>query len=478
MSESDKKYKILFDLAPVGISIVDSKGRVIESNDALNKILRISKEGLQKGIYKNRQYLNSAGDILLPGDFPSAIALRESRIVKDLEIRIIDENGSTFWTNVSSAPLNDGGDFAILIVQDITEEKKSELALKKSEARQRFLTENSGLGMAYYDLNGHILVFNQLAAKNMGGKASDYIGKNLTDIFGQESGEYFIERLRLASKSDRPVQFEDQVVIKGRKKWFLSTHTPVLNEGGTVEGIQVIADDITERKKNEIKIRKSQKQLQKLTSHIDEIRENERKEIAMNLHDDLGQKLTALNLNLAWMKSRIGVQSKVVTEKLESMRLILQESIEGIKEISSFLRPSMISDLGIVPAFKSLLQKFEEQSGIKSHFWYETEEFKIDNRKSIILYRILQESLTNISRHSKASIVRVTLGLLKGNIELQISDNGIGIKLHEINSLSSYGIAGIKERIRSVGGKVLIKGDKTEGTSIKVTIPLKKSKNL
>jgi len=471
-----KKFKVLFDLAPVGISIVDSGGKIIESNDALEKILRISKEGLEKGAYKSRQYTNSAGDILMAEDFPSAIALRENRIVKDFEIRVTDENGSTFWTKVSSAPFHEGGDFAILIIQDITEEKKYEQALIESETRQRFLAENSGLGMAYYDLNGNILMFNQLAANNMDGKPSDYIGKNLIDIFGQESGQYFIERLSMASKSDKPIQFEDLIRIKGKKKWFLSTHTPIINKSGNVEGIQVIADDITERKKNEIKVRESQKKLQKLTSHLDEIRENERKEIAMNLHDDLGQKLTALNLNLAWMKSRIGVQSKAVIEKLEDMGRILQESIEGIKEISSFLRPSMIFDLGIVPAFKFLLNKFEEQSGIKSHFWYETEEFIIDNRKSIILYRILQESLTNISRHSEASVVTVTLGLSKGNIELLITDNGIGIKLHEINSLSSFGIAGIKERIRSVGGKVLIKGDKSAGTSIRVSMPLRKSK--
>jgi signal transduction histidine kinase len=220
------------------------------------------------------------------------------------------------------------------------------------------------------------------------------------------------------------------------------------------------------------KLRESQKMFQKLASHLEEIMENERSQIALNLHDDLGQKLTAINMNIAWVKSRIGVQSQAVRKKIEEMSQMINETIESIKEISSFLRPLILFDLGVVPAFDSLLKKFQKQSGIRYDFIYDHEEFQIDKRISLILYRILQESLTNIARHSQASAARVKLRLLRTKIELQINDNGKGIDEDEVNSLTSMGIAGLKERVNSVSGRLLIKGEKGFGTSIKVSIPL------
>ncbi len=114
-------------------------------------------------------------------------------------------------------------------------------------------------------------------------------------------------------------------------KWYLSTHNRILDRNGKVEGIQVTANDITNRKKNERQISQSQEKLQKLTIHLEEIREEEMLQIAMNLHDDLGQKLTALNLNLAWIKKRIGKQLPSISEKISDMGLTIQESIDRHK---------------------------------------------------------------------------------------------------------------------------------------------------
>jgi signal transduction histidine kinase len=221
------------------------------------------------------------------------------------------------------------------------------------------------------------------------------------------------------------------------------------------------------------KLKESQKILQKLASHLDEIMENERSQIALNLHDDIGQKLAAISMNIAWVNSRIGVQSLAVRKKLQEMSQLINETIESIKDISSFLRPLILFDLGVVPAFDALLKKFEKQWGIRCTFIYDHEDFHIDKRISLTLYRILQESLTNIARHSKASAAEVKLRLVKNKIELQIKDNGRGINEDELHSLTSVGIAGLKEKVNSAGGRLLIKGKKGSGTSIKVSIPLK-----
>jgi signal transduction histidine kinase len=214
--------------------------------------------------------------------------------------------------------------------------------------------------------------------------------------------------------------------------------------------------------------------LEKLNQHLVEVRENERHQIALNLHDDLGQKLTAINLDIAWLKSRIGVQSKSVREKFEEMSSMIKETVESIRETSSLLRPAILFDLGIVAATKSQLGSFEKQTGIKCHFYFEPEEFDLEDRLALILYRILQESLTNIARHSGASATEIELYINRNKIEMIITDNGTGIKNDKVNSLRSMGIAGMKERVKSVHGKITFIGERGSGTRVKVIIPIVK----
>jgi signal transduction histidine kinase len=241
-----------------------------------------------------------------------------------------------------------------------------------------------------------------------------------------------------------------------------------------VQGVFAAARDITDHKKMEVELRNSKELLEKLNLHLQEIRENERSQIALNLHDDLGQRLTALYLDVAWLKSRIGVQSLAIRKKMEEISQLINETIEGIKEFSSFLRPAILFDLGLVPAINEQLGKFKKQTGIICLFYCEPEEFIIDDRLALVLYRILQEALTNISRHAGASTTEINLRVLKNTIVMVIKDDGIGIDQDKINSLTSMGIAGIKERLKSVNGRVLIEGEKGVGTIMKVLIPLKK----
>jgi signal transduction histidine kinase len=262
----------------------------------------------------------------------------------------------------------------------------------------------------------------------------------------------------------------------GEKFWALVTAKKVTDSTGKILYLQAEHNDITNQKKMEGELRKSKEVLEKLNQHLVEVRENERNQIALNLHDDLGQKLTAINLDIAWLKSRIGVQSKSVREKFEEMSSMIKETIESIKETSSFLRPAILFDLGLVPAIKSQLGKFEKQTGIKCHLYFKPEEFELEEHLALILYRILQESLTNIARHSGASATEIELSIRKNKIEMIITDNGTGIAKDKVTSLESMGIAGMKERVKSVNGKIIIRGETGAGTRIKVVIPLIKEK--
>jgi PAS domain S-box-containing protein len=240
------------------------------------------------------------------------------------------------------------------------------------------------------------------------------------------------------------------------------------------ERSSMIIRDITAQKNMEEELRSSRKLLESLNLHLHEVWENEKAQIALNIHDDLGQKLTALNMDIVWLKGRIGVQSQTVRIKLNEMSSDIIETIERLKEISAFLRPSILFDLGLIPAIISHLERFQKQSGISCKFVHEPEEFEIDERLALILYRIVQESLTNIARHSNAKNVEVNLKKKKSRFELLIKDDGIGISKEKINSFSSMGLAGMRERVRLVNGNLKIYGEKEPGTKILVVIPFLK----
>jgi PAS domain S-box-containing protein len=282
-------------------------------------------------------------------------------------------------------------------------------------------------------------------------------------------------RLKIALKERKKSgKFFGELTLlrKNQEKFQAEVSTSTFTDAEGQQLTSMIIRDITELKKTEYKLKEFSAKMQEFARHLEETRENERSRIALNLHDDLGQRLMALNLDLAWIKSRVGVQSEAVRQKLEEMHEMINDTADSIKEISSFLRPAILYELGLIPAFNWQLKKFSRQSGIICRFICDPKDCIIDMHISLILFRILQESLTNIHRHAKASVVRVSLKQGIDKISLIIKDNGIGIDESKINSSTSYGIAGIRERVNSVNGNLYVKGIKGEGTVIRLTLPL------
>jgi signal transduction histidine kinase len=223
-------------------------------------------------------------------------------------------------------------------------------------------------------------------------------------------------------------------------------------------------------------LKQKHEELTELTSHLEDVREDERKKIALDLHDDLGQKLTALLMDLSWLNKNLTKDLPSLTAKIGSMKNLLDDTINTVRKISVGLRPSTLDNLGLAAALRWHLSEFENNTCIRVVSNIIPEELDLDPKLSILIYRVVQEALTNVVRHAKATTVTIRLEQLNGMIHIEISDNGIGITKKEIEKPRSFGLLGMKERVSSWGGKFVISGETGIGTQLLIDLPVNNQK--
>jgi PAS domain S-box-containing protein len=223
------------------------------------------------------------------------------------------------------------------------------------------------------------------------------------------------------------------------------------------------------RKQAEEEIRKSKKLLEDLHKHLTEILENERALIAREIHDQIGQSLTALKLDINRMKEFVGSNPEAVA-MLRGMIELVTNTIKDVQRISSELRPGILDDLGLVSAIEWYCGEFKERTGIKCSLKLD-DSFTDDSQKSLIFFRVFQETLTNVIRHARASSVNIKLHQSDKGTTLTIQDNGIGIPEEKIESQKSLGLINMRERVKQFNGKIDFSSKKGEGTKLTIFIP-------
>jgi signal transduction histidine kinase len=233
-----------------------------------------------------------------------------------------------------------------------------------------------------------------------------------------------------------------------------------------------------ERKKKEIErqLFLSSRQLRALSARLQSIREEERTRIAREIHDELGQTLTGLRLDIAYLEGKLKLYGEIdkdlLKSQLESMISLVDSSIQNVRRIATELRPQVLDDLGLIPALEWQTAEFQSRTKINCTLKTNVEDIQIDPDRSTALFRILQESLTNVARHSNASEVNVELQATGNNLILTVADNGKGIAEMNIPSLKSLGLLGMRERAHMLGGMLNIKGLPGQGTIVSVELPI------
>lgn len=361
--------------------------------------------------------------------------------------------------NQISAPLLDAA------IRHSLDRSKTLEQLRRSEERYRLLFERNLSGVHRTTLDGEVLDCNESFAR-MFGYASPAAVMNEGDrdlYIHPKDREAFINKLlRLRSVANFEMRMSRQ---DGTLVWTLTNACLIEPKDDMPAVIEGTLIDITDRKAAE-------EQLRALSARLESVREEERTRIARELHDELGQALTALKFDVSWLGRRVPDSDPALATKVGSMLKFIDQTIDSVRRLSAELRPSILDHFGLTATVEWELKEFQHRTGLVCRFLAAPEPFELDSERSTALFRILQEALTNVSRHANATEVMVELQLNGHSVSLNIEDNGRGITESEVNNPRSLGILGIRERARILGGAVDIRANKPEGTCVEVSLPL------
>jgi PAS domain S-box-containing protein len=353
------------------------------------------------------------------------------------------------------------------------EKEKQARELSASEIRYRRLFESAKDGILILDAEtGKITDVNPFLIDLLDYSKDQFLDKTIWEIgFFRDiisNKEKFLEL-----QQNKYVRYEDLPLETASGRQINVEFVSNVYMADNHKVIQCNIRDITERKQSESKLLKAHEQLKQLLRHEDEIRENERKTISREIHDELGQSLSALKVDLGWTKDNVS-GSPAVSDKIDGMIDIVSDTIKNVQRISADLRLGLLDDLGLIPAMEWYCQEFEKRTKIKCIFKPGDILIK-NNRKKLTLYRVLQEALTNVLRHAGANEVNVNYYNEKESVILKIKDNGTGIDTEKISSGLSLGIVGLRERANQFNGRLRIKSTPGKGTELIFEIPVDKN---
>lgn len=466
VAESENRLRTILDTDPECIKLLGSNCELYEINKAGLDMLEVS------------EFETIKGHSILPVVAVEQRA-RAEQLVKNafkgisgkMEFEMHTFKGNRRWCEINVVPFrNAEGEIllALGVTIDITEKRKAELELKQSEEKYRTLVEQAVDAIALYDATGKVLDVNSGASELLGYSKDELTAMYLHQILIEEElvsspvrydilqrGESTIKQRKLRRKNGSVVVTEvrSQQLPDGR---FLS-----------------VIRDMTERIRTEEELKDSYKAIRKLTAHLQNIREEERSHIAREIHDELGQQLTVLKMDVSWLNKKLGSDDPVIIEKIHELLTMLDNIVKSVRRISSELRPSLLDDLGLIAAMEWQLNEFEKRSGIKTKLVAPEKELLLSNNVKTALFRIFQESLTNVVRHSGAQNLSVNLEQKNGDFILSISDNGKGFDKQAIAEKRTLGILGMNERSQMIGGTYEIISEPGKGTHVSVKVPAK-----
>lgn len=472
MRISKEFFQSTFDAAAVGMAVADINGRYVKVNQAMCDFVGYSESELLGMRYH---------DITFPDDLEANIRGRQRLLIGEVPIfrqekRYVRKDGRVVWAvMVVSQILDKVGSVIYTVGQmlDIDSFKSIEQSLRSSQASLANAQRISRIGDWELDVRDDTLEWSDEVCHIFA------IDRSQAPKTYQEmlSWVHPVERslvqhvFTVASRAIETFTIDCRMshVMDGTQRFVCLRGEIVVDDAGKPERIYGTLQDITERKQTELALVESRQLLRELSRHQKTLLEEERKHIAREIHDELGQRLTALKMDISLLRLSFG-KDPLLLEKLEEMRTLAEGTISVVRHIASNLRPSAL-DLGLVPAIEWLAQDLESHSDICCRLDFDNEEISMNDTQATAVFRVVQESLTNVARHAKASEVVISLRNGNGQLQLQIRDDGCGFDPVAVTQSRGFGLFGMRERTLGLGGKLRIDSVPAQGTTVSIEFP-------
>jgi PAS domain S-box-containing protein len=365
----------------------------------------------------------------------------------------------------------------VLLHRQRRERKTAQEQLARSETRLAGILDSAMDAIITVDEKQHVVLFNKAAEQVFGCPQEQAIGAPLgwfIPVPHRQEHERHIAQFGHTGTSSR--RMGELRIVTGLRRngeeFPIDASISQIDENGA-RFYTVILRDVTARVRAQEALQHSREELRQLAQAANSVREEEKSRIARELHDELAQALTALKMDLNWIMDRTHTGSDAtLNEKLTAMQSMLDDTVASTRRIAADLRPLMLDDLGLIPAVEWLVQNFSERTGIECDLAVTEPELQLQDPHASAVFRILQESLTNVAKHARATRVEVMVDRIDGAITLSVRDNGCGFTPQAPRKPGSFGLMGLRERAYALGGEVEIHSEPSQGTRVDVRIPI------
>lgn len=367
-----------------------------------------------------------------------------------------------------------GQEAALVLATDVTERKKVQFKLERTNRRLKVAQQIGKIGYWEVSLSDKQWYWSDETFRILGwtkGMLTPDYEMFLSMVHPDDRNYYLVKQKEIMS-AGQSVDAEYRLILRnGKIKYVHSRSTVIYDEEGKAVSIEGILQDVTDRKKAEEEMREMNLQLKELSRHLQSVREEERRYLAREVHDELGQLASAVKMDVDWVFLKAEDREDKFRSRIAQASATCDLMISTIRKIASDLRPGMLDELGLNASLEWKCSRFAQMNGIACDFYSNVDESQLDPFEKTELFRICQESLTNVLRHAKASKVTITLTDKGDAVRLLIVDDGCGfdtsVKTHHL------GLLGMKERAISINGEFIITSQPGLGTVINVTLPSK-----
>ncbi len=484
LRESESRFRSLYHNTPAMLHSIDPQGRLVSVSDYWVELMGYSREeviGHKLTDFFTEESRRVAESTIIPRFFNTGF-------LQDVPYQFIKKSGEQIDVLLSAIADRDAkGNIvrSLAVSIDITQRNRAEAALK--QAKEELSTYSKDLerlvrvqtaeitsiltytpAVVYIkDKEGRYTLVNKRYEELFNIHNAEIRGKTDYDILPKPVADQFRSSDAQVLSESHSLQAEEQIQQSDGMHTYLAVKFPIYDDTGAISGVCGILNDITA-------VKKAQTQLRRLSGSIMANQEKERSAIARELHDELGQVLTALRMDSVWMHERLKTSDPQAAERALTMCHLIDKNIEDVRGMAFRLRPGVLDDLGLVDALEWYTADFERRTEIACVFEHE-EVPRLSETVSTAAYRIAQEALTNIARHAEAVVVKVSLNSSNGFLTLKVVDDGKGFDALQLSESEGLGVAGMRERAMLVGGILEVTSQPQKGTRVYLEVPIRNS---